>query len=52
MYKRQLPKGVRLRPVPDKGIALAKVSEGFVPRLYNDGSRFCSIGYGLSLIHI
>lgn len=41
-----LPKGVRLRPVPDKGIALAKVSEGFVPRLYNDGSRFCSIGYG------
>ncbi len=41
-----LPKGVSLRPVYDKGIRLTKLSEGFVPRLYNDAARYCSIAYG------
>jgi lysozyme len=35
-----------LRPVADKGLRLTKLSEGFVPRLYNDAARFCTIGYG------
>ena len=35
-----------LRPVYDKGLRLTKLSEGFVPRLYNDAARFCSIAYG------
>ncbi len=41
-----LPKGVWLRPVYDKGVRLTKLSEGFVPRLYNDAARYCSIAYG------
>ncbi|MBK7953986.1 MAG: DUF4384 domain-containing protein [Candidatus Accumulibacter sp.] len=41
-----LPKGVWLRPVYDKGIRLSKLSEGFLPRLYNDAERYCSIAYG------
>ncbi|HRF11538.1 MAG: Lysozyme RrrD [Candidatus Accumulibacter phosphatis] len=41
-----LPKGIRPRAVYDKGIRLTKVSEGFVPRLYNDAARYCSIAYG------
>jgi lysozyme len=35
-----------LRPIHDKGIALTKVSEGFVPKLYHDAARYCTIGYG------
>ncbi|HRD89596.1 MAG TPA: glycoside hydrolase family protein [Accumulibacter sp.] len=41
-----LPKGVMLRRVYGKGIRLTKLSEGFVPRLYNDAARYCSIAYG------
>ena len=41
-----LPKGVVLRHVYGKGIRLTKLSEGFVPRLYNDAARYCSIAYG------
>lgn len=41
-----LPKGVRLRALTDKGLRLAKLSEGFVPRLYDNSARQCSIAYG------
>lgn len=34
------------RPIYDKGLRLTKASEGFVPRLYNDAARFCTIAYG------
>ena len=40
------PQGVKLRPVYDKGISLTKSSEGWVPHLYNDAVRYCTIGYG------
>lgn len=39
-------KGPPARKVYPKGIALTKVSEGFVPRLYHDAARYCTIGYG------
>jgi lysozyme len=41
-----LPQGVELRPVYPKGISLTKLSEGWVPHLYNDAVRYCTIGYG------
>ncbi|HNG15011.1 MAG TPA: DUF4384 domain-containing protein [Accumulibacter sp.] len=41
-----LPQGVRLRRVSDKGIALGKISEGFVGRLYDASGGHCSIAYG------
>lgn len=41
-----LPQGFVLRPVYDKGLTLTKVSEGFVPRLYNDPAGYCTIAYG------
>lgn len=44
--ERELQKSVWLRRVNDKGIRLTKLSEGFVPRLYNDVERYCSIGHG------
>lgn len=44
--KAVLPRGVTLRPVYVKGLELTKVSEGFVPRLYNDAAGFCTIAYG------
>lgn len=34
------------RPIYDKGLRLTKASEGFVPRLYNDAARYCTIAYG------
>lgn len=41
-----LPKGIKPRPIHEKGIRLTKVSEGFMPRLYNDAASYCSIAYG------
>lgn len=35
-----------LRPVSARGLALTKRAEGFEPRLYIDGGRYCSIAYG------
>jgi GH24 family phage-related lysozyme (muramidase) len=35
-----------VRPVHNKGLELTKVSEGWVPRLYNDAAGYCTIGYG------
>ena len=37
---------VNLRPVSSAGLELTKSSEGFRARLYNDASRYCTIGYG------
>lgn len=37
---------VTLRGVNDKGMTLTKASEGFVPQLYEDTARYCSIAYG------
>jgi|GEM_PF-475162 len=39
-------KVLNVRPISDKGIKLIMVSEGFVPRLYNDAARYCSVAYG------
>ena len=44
--KAVLPRGVVLRPVYGKGLELTKLSEGFVPQLYNDAARYCTIAYG------
>src|SRR5437879_3022403 len=40
------PQGVELRAVYPKGISLTKLSEGWVPHLYNDAADYCTIGYG------
>src|SRR5260370_11798090 len=40
------PQGFQGRPLYQKGIALTKLSEGWVPHLYNDAVRYCTIGYG------
>jgi len=40
------PVGVQIRPVHPKGLELTKVSEGLVPKLYNDAAGYCTIGYG------
>ena len=37
---------VTLRAIYDKGLRLTKASEGFVPHLYNDAARYCTIAYG------
>lgn len=37
---------IRLRGVNEKGMTLTKASEGFVPQLYEDAARYCSIAYG------
>jgi GH24 family phage-related lysozyme (muramidase) len=39
-------RGIRLRKVYDKGVALTKDSEGFVATLYNDSAGYCSIAFG------
>lgn len=39
-----------VRGLSDKGLLLTKVSEGFVPQLYEDAAHFCSIAYG-HLLH-
>lgn len=41
-----LPPGMEFRGIYDKGLQLTKDSEGFVPRLYNDAARYCTIAYG------
>lgn len=41
-----IPEGVSVRKVFPPGLALTKVSEGFVPRLYNDAAGYCTIAYG------
>ncbi|MBL8547403.1 MAG: lysozyme [Hyphomonadaceae bacterium] len=41
-----LPAGTPLRPVIPPGVDLVKVSELFVPNLYNDPAGYCTIGYG------
>jgi lysozyme len=35
-----------LRAVSERGVTLTKVSEGFVPRLYQDSAGYCTIAYG------
>lgn len=41
-----LPQGVTLRSVYPPGIAVTKLSEKWVPYLYNDAVLYCTIGYG------
>jgi lysozyme len=41
-----LPQGMNLRPVYPPGVKATKQSEGWVPHLYNDAVRYCTIGYG------
>lgn len=41
-----LPQGVKLRSVYPPGIKVTKLSEGWVPHLYNDAVRYCTIGFG------
>lgn len=41
-----LPQGVILRSVYSPGIAVTKLSEKWVPHLYNDAVFYCTIGYG------
>jgi GH24 family phage-related lysozyme (muramidase) len=41
-----LPLGMKLRSVYPKGLSVTKSSEGWVPHLYNDAVKYCSIGYG------
>lgn len=42
----ELPAGVAIRPVYEKGLSFTKQAEGWVPTLYNDPAGFCTIGYG------
>jgi lysozyme len=46
-----LPPGVEIRKVYHKAIDLAKESEGFIGKPYNDAASYCTIGYG-HLIHL
>lgn len=39
-------RGPEPRPIIASGIELTKRSEGWVPHLYHDAARFCTIGYG------
>jgi lysozyme len=39
-------RGPEPRPIIASGIDLTKCSEGWVPPLYHDAARFCTIGYG------
>ncbi len=41
-----LPQGVKLRRIHPDGIKLTKQFEGWVPTLYNDSAKYCTIGYG------
>jgi GH24 family phage-related lysozyme (muramidase) len=41
-----LPQGEELRPLHPKGLALTKLSEGWVDHLYNDAAGYCTVGYG------
>jgi len=41
-----IPRGVSVRKVFPPGLALTKVSEGFVNRAYNDAAGYCTIAYG------
>ena len=41
-----LPAGVKLRPVYAAGITVTKRSESWIPHLYNDAAKYCTIGYG------
>jgi GH24 family phage-related lysozyme (muramidase) len=40
------PQGISLRAVYPPGIKVTKLSEGWVPHLYNDAVLYCTIGYG------
>lgn len=40
-----------VREMSAKGLLLTKVSEGFVPQLYEDAAHYCSIAYG-HLLHM
>ena len=42
----RVEKEVVLRPVYEKGIKLTKISEGFVPRVYEDAAGYCTVAYG------
>jgi lysozyme len=44
--KAMLPPGETLRALHTKGLKLTKLSEGWVPRLYNDAAGYCTIGFG------
>jgi lysozyme len=44
--KAVLPQGFVLRALYPPGIALTKLSEGWVPHLYNDAAGYCTIGFG------
>jgi lysozyme len=41
-----LPPGETLRGLPTSGLALTKVSEGFIDHLYNDAAGYCTVAYG------
>lgn len=41
-----LPEGFQLRTLSQAGIDGTKLSEGWVPHLYNDAVHYCTIGYG------
>lgn len=41
-----IPEGFTVRKVFPPGLALTKVSEGFVDRAYNDAAGYCTIAYG------
>jgi lysozyme len=46
LQKELPPQNVILRSIYPPGIELTKSSEGWVPHLYNDAVRYCTIGYG------
>jgi len=41
-----LPQGFKLRTLASGGLEVTKDSEGWVPHLYNDSAKYCTIGYG------
>ncbi|NGZ10889.1 MAG: muraminidase [Nitrospira sp. LK70] len=41
-----LPEGVELRQISTIGLNVTKISESFLPRLYDDPAGYCTIGYG------
>ena len=44
--KATLKPGLSMRKVHPKGLALTKVSEGFIDHLYNDPVGYCTVAYG------
>lgn len=44
--KEALPQGMSLREISPHGLSVTKISERFVPYLYNDAVGYCTIGYG------